>query len=106
MHRRARLPRRFAAGPFAAEEQIAHTRRLDGVGRHLYVENGRPYMIFVTVGVLIDGAMALVELTPDLGDTRGEPVRLFRVSRRAQAVRRRARSLTDSYKSPKAARSS
>ena len=109
MHRRGTWIYRAdsPAGPFKPLQNSSHTpadwMAWDGT---LSVENGRPYMIFCHEWVqLIDGAMALVELTPDLSDTRGEPVRLFSASVAPGAKRGEKESkVTDGpflYKSPK-----
>ncbi len=51
---------------------------LDGT---LWVENGRPYMVYCHEWVQIgDGAMKLVELKKDLSAPAGQPVTLFRAS--------------------------
>jgi GH43 family beta-xylosidase len=109
MHRRGTWIYRAEspAGPFKPLKDGPHTpadwMALDGT---LYVEDGTPYMIFCHEWVqLIDGAMARVELTPDLSGTRGEPVRLFSASA-APGARRGAKEgkVTDGpflYKSPK-----
>jgi GH43 family beta-xylosidase len=109
MHRRGTWIYRAEspAGPFKPLKDGPHTpadwMALDGT---LYVEDGTPYMIFCHEWVqLIDGAMARVELTPDLSGTRGEPVRLFSASA-APGARCGAKEgkVTDGpflYKSPK-----
>lgn len=64
----------FAKTPHTPMDQMA----LDGT---LWVENGRPYMIYCQEWVqTVDGTMALVELTPDLSATVGNPLTLFHAS--------------------------
>ena len=69
-------------GPFLPLGKTPHTpmdqMALDGT---LWVEEGQPYMIYCQEWVqTIDGAMALLELSPDLSVPKGNPVTLFHAS--------------------------
>lgn len=69
-------------GPFLPLGKTPHTpmdqMALDGT---LWVEEERPYMIYCQEWVqTIDGAMALLELSPDLSVPKGNPVTLFHAS--------------------------
>lgn len=69
-------------GPFLAFEKTPHTpmdqMALDGT---LWVEDGRPYMIYCHEWVqVIDGTMVLVELAPDLSAPIGDRLTLFHAS--------------------------
>ena len=51
---------------------------LDGT---LYVEDGKPYMVFCHEWVqTIDGTMDCIQLEDDLSDTVGEPRMMFKAS--------------------------
>ena len=70
------------AGPFTALKEGPHTpadwMAFDGT---LWVEEDTPYMIFCHEWVqTIDGTMDLVQVTPDLADTVGTPIELFKGS--------------------------
>lgn len=69
-------------GPFLPLGKTPHTSMdqmaLDGT---LWVEEGQPYMIYCQEWVqTIDGAMVLLELSPDLSVPKGNPVTLFHAS--------------------------
>ena len=69
-------------GPFLPFDKKPHTpmdrMALDGT---LWVEEGRPYMIYCHEWVEIaDGSMVLVELAPDLSVPVGESIKLFHAS--------------------------
>ena len=69
-------------GPYRPHSDRAATPHdwmaLDGT---LYVENGRPWMVFCHEWVQIgDGAVNVVRLATDLSKPIGEPIRLFRAS--------------------------
>ena len=69
-------------GPFQPFDKVPHTpmdqMALDGT---LWVEEGRPYMIYCQEWVeIVDGSMVLVELTPDLSAPVGERLTLFHAS--------------------------
>ena len=66
-------------GPFLPFDRVPHTpmdyMALDGT---LWVEDGKPYMIFCREWVQItDGTMEVVELKPDLSAPVGQPLVLF-----------------------------
>jgi GH43 family beta-xylosidase len=66
-------------GPFLPFELTPHTpvdrMALDGT---LWVEDGKPYMIYCHEWVqIVDGTMELVELSPDLSVPAGDPMTLF-----------------------------
>lgn len=70
-------------GPFLPfEDKTPHTpmdrMALDGT---LWVENGRPYMVYCHEWVeIVDGSMVLVELAPDLSSAVGDSQTLFHAS--------------------------
>ncbi len=69
-------------GPFKPFKKTPHTPEdwmaLDGT---LYVEDGKPYMVFCHEWVqTIDGTMDYVQLKDDLSDTVGEPRLMFKAS--------------------------
>ena len=66
-------------GPFLPFDRIPHTpmdyMALDGT---LWVEDGKPYMVFCREWVqIVDGTMEVVELKPDLSAPVGNPLMLF-----------------------------
>ena len=69
-------------GPFEPLKQGSHTpaewMALDGT---LFVEEGKPYMVFCHEWVqVVDGTMDVVQLTDDLSGVVGQPQLLFRAS--------------------------
>jgi len=65
--------------PFSLEPTLpAEMMTLDGT---LWVEDGVPYMIYCHEWVqIVDGAIAMIQLEPDLSATVGSPTYLFRAS--------------------------
>ena len=69
-------------GPFLPFDIVPHTpmdqMALDGT---LWVEDGKPYMVYCHEWVqIVDGAMMVLELKPDLSAPVGQPLRLFYAS--------------------------
>ena len=65
-------------GPFVPFDRFPHTPGMMALDGTLWVEDGKPYMIYCHEWVeLGDGTMELVELAPDLSETVGNPVVLF-----------------------------
>jgi len=69
-------------GPFKPLKETSHTPEdwmaLDGT---LYVENGKPYMVFCHEWIqVVDGTMDYIQLKDDLSDVIGEPNVMFKAS--------------------------
>lgn len=80
-------------GPFKAFDNKPHTPEdwmaLDGT---LYVEDGKPYMIFCHEWVeIVDGSMDYIELSPDLSKSVGKPVKMFHASDASWSINERSK---------------